>query len=164
MLCSASHCGNLQCSIAFSFFISEHTSSSSQHTWKTANIIVGITNALVISLWLVTLYWFNLQWKEIPLKRNCFKLVECKNYFLHFVFKHAYITLILFALLKLCSAPVYISEGISRLISLAVANMKTRLKFWTAELVGVRTRLRWRVVHTVKKSWQELCDIWSVGT
>ena len=27
--------------------------------------------------------------KKIPLKRNCFKLVESKNYFLHFVFKHA---------------------------------------------------------------------------
>jgi len=164
MLCSVSHCGSLQCSIAFSFFISEHTSSSSQLRCKTANIIVGITTALVISLCLVTLYWFNLQWKEIPLKRNCFKLMECKNYFLHFVFKHAYITLILLAHLKLCSAPVYISEGISRLIFLAVANTKTRLKFWTPELVGVRTRLRWRVVHTVKKSWQELCDVWSVGT
>jgi len=105
VLCSVSHCGSLQCSIAFSFFISEHTSSSSQHTRKTAIIIVGITTALVISLFLVTLYWFNLQWKEIPLKRNCFKLVECKNNILHFVFKHAYITLILFALLKLCSAP-----------------------------------------------------------
>jgi len=93
VLCSVSHCGSLQCSIAFSFFISEHTSFSSQLRCKTANIIVGITTALVISLCLVTLYWFNLQWKEIPLKRNCFKLVECKNYFLHFVFKHAYITL-----------------------------------------------------------------------
>jgi len=68
--------------------------------------------------------------------------MECKNYFLHFVFKHAYITLILLALLKLCSAPVYISEGISRLIFLAVANMKPRLKLGTPELFGVRTWLR----------------------
>ena len=158
-----SHCGSLQCSIAFSFFISEHPSFSSQLMRKTANITVGITTALVISLCLVTLYWFNLQWKEIPLKRNYFKLVECKNYSLHFVFQHAYITLILFALLELCSAPVYVSEGISRLISLAVANTKTRLKFRTPKLVGVGTRLRWLVAHTVKKSWQELCDIWSVG-
>ena len=128
VLCSVSHCGSLQCSIAFSFFISEHTSFSSQLRCKTANIIVGITTVLVINLCLVTLHWFNLQWKEIPLKRHCFKLVECKNYFLHFVFKHAYNALILFALLKLCSAPVYISEGISGLIFFDVANKKNRLK------------------------------------
>jgi len=124
VLCSVSHCGSLQCSIAFSFFNSKHTSSSSQLTWKTANIIDGITTALVISLCLVTLYWFTLQRKEKPLKRNCFKLVECKNYFQHFVFKHAYITLILFALLKLCSAPVYISEGIAWLITLLLQTRK----------------------------------------
>jgi len=67
--------------------------------------------------------------KRNTFEKNCFKLMECKNYFLHFVFKHVYITFNLFALLKLCSAPVYISEGISRLIFLAVANTKTRLKF-----------------------------------
>jgi len=66
--------------------------------------------------------------KEIPLKRYCVKLVEWKNYCVHFVFQHAYITLILFRLQQLCVAPVSISEGISRLISPAVANTKTRLK------------------------------------
>jgi len=50
VLCSVLHCGILQCSIEFSFFISEHTSHSSQLRWKTANIIFRITTALVISL------------------------------------------------------------------------------------------------------------------
>ena len=127
-LCSVSHFGRQQCCIVFSFFISEHTSSSNQHTLKTANFIVELTAALVISLCLVTLYWFKLQWKELPLKSNCFKSADWKKYSLYFVFQHAYITLILFALLKLCSAPFSSSEGFSRLISLAVANTKTRLQ------------------------------------
>jgi len=66
--------------------------------------------------------------KEIPLKRNCVKSVEWKNYGVHFVFQHAYISLILFRLQQLCVAPFSISEGISRLISPAVANTKTRHK------------------------------------
>jgi len=127
-LCSVLRCGSQQCCIVFSSFISEHTSSSNQHTLKTANIIVEYTVDLVISLCVVTLYWFNLQWKELPFKRKFFKSVEWKNCSLHFVFQHAYITLILFALQQLCVAPVSISEGISRLISLAVGKTKTRLK------------------------------------
>ena len=37
--------------------------------------------------------------KRITLEKELFKSVECKNYYVDFVFKHAYITLILFALL-----------------------------------------------------------------
>ena len=64
--------------------------------------------------------------KEIPLKRNCVKSVEWKNYCVHFVFQHAYITLILFRLQQICVAPFSISEGLSRLISPAVANTKNQ--------------------------------------
>jgi len=141
-LCSVLHCGSQQCCIVFSFFISEHTSSSNQHTLKTANIIVELTVALVISLRLVTLYWFNLQWKGLPLKSNCVKLVEWKNYCVHFVFQHAYLTLILFRLQQLCVAPVSISEGISRLISPAVANTKIRLKISNSRISRCENKVK----------------------
>jgi len=46
---------------------------------------------------------------------------------LHFGFQHAYISLIVFPLRQLCAVPVHISEGISKFISRAVANTKSRL-------------------------------------
>jgi hypothetical protein len=52
--------------------------------------------------------------KRNTFEKNCFKLLECKNYCVHFVFQHAYICLILFPLLQFCAAPVSISEGIEK--------------------------------------------------
>jgi len=58
---------------------------------------------------------------------NCVISVEWKNYCVHFVLRHAYITSILFPLLQLCAVRVFNSEGISKFVSIAVANMKNSL-------------------------------------
>jgi hypothetical protein len=41
---------------------------------------------------------------------------------------------------------------------------KPDLKFRRPESVGVRTMSSWRLAHTVKKSWQKVCVLRSVGT
>ena len=53
--------------------------------------------------------------------------VRKKNYFLHFRFQYSCIYLSIFQLLRLCAVTVFISEGITKFISLAVANMKSKL-------------------------------------
>ena len=63
-----------------------------------------------------------------PFKMNCGTSVGWKNYCVHFVFQRAYINLILFSVLQLSAVTVFISEGISRFISLILANMKSRHK------------------------------------
>jgi len=54
--------------------------------------------------------------------------VRKKNYFLHFKFQYSCISLSIFQLLRLCVVAVFISEGITYFISLAVAYMKTKLR------------------------------------
>jgi hypothetical protein len=63
----------------------------------------------------------------IPFKVNCGISVGWKIYFVHFVLQHDYVTLTLFQHLQPCAGTVFISIGISKLISFAVANMKTKL-------------------------------------
>jgi len=53
----------------------------------------------------------------------------------HFVLQRVYITVILFPVLQLCAVTVFISEGISIFISLAVTNMKTRLTHLELETI-----------------------------
>jgi len=71
---------------------------------------------------------YNLQLtiKIIPFKMYVGISVGWKNYCVHFVCQHAYINLILFAVPQLCAVTGFISEGISKFIYSAVANMKTR--------------------------------------
>jgi len=59
----------------------------------------------------------------MPFKMNCDVLVECENS----CAEHAYISLSVFPVLQLCAVIVFISEGISKFISLAVVNIKTKL-------------------------------------
>ena len=58
---------------------------------------------------------------------NCDNSVEWKNYCVHYKLQYAYIPFNIFPLLQLCAVTVFISEGISKSNSLAVANMKTKL-------------------------------------
>jgi len=64
--------------------------------------------------------------KIIPFKMYCGISVGWKYYCVHFVRQHAYINLNLFQFPKLCAVTGFISEGISKFIPFAVANMKTR--------------------------------------
>jgi hypothetical protein len=64
--------------------------------------------------------------KHNTVQMNCY-FGGMEEFFMHFRFQHAYISLILFPVLQLCAVPIFISEDISNLFSLAVANIKTRL-------------------------------------